>query len=69
VNTYRHTVKSPLLKTSDRTIFSTFIRLYAKLLKLKTSPDKSKKTELQFMIEKETYIPHKSWMLEKLNLI
>lgn len=69
VNTYRHTVKSPLLKTSDRTIFSTFIRLYAKLLKLKTSPDKSKKTDLQFMIEKETYIPHKSWMLEKLNLI
>ena len=69
VNTYKHTVKSPLLKTTDRVIFSAFIKLYTKLLKLRTSPDNSKKDDVQFLIEKESNFPHKGWMLEKLSLI
>lgn len=69
VNTYRHTVKSTLLKSNDKAIFSTFIKLYTKLLKLRTSPDKAKKDDVQFSIEKEENFPHKSWMLEKLNSI
>jgi hypothetical protein len=66
VNTYKHTVKSPLLKTTDRNIFSTFIKLYNKLLKLRTSSDSSKKNDVQFLIEKENSFPHREWMLEKL---
>jgi hypothetical protein len=69
VNTYKHTVKSPLLTSSDRVIFSIFVKIYAKLLKLKTSADTSKKDEIQFLIDKEDYFPHKGWMIEKLNAI
>ncbi len=69
VNTYKHTVKSPLLKTNDRIIFSSFIKLYTKLLKVRTSPDSAKKDEVQYSIEKQATFPHKSWMLEKLSLI
>jgi len=69
VNTYKHTVKSPLLTGNDRAIFSTFVKLYNKLLKLKTSSDISKKTDVQFLMEKEDYFPHKAWMLEKLAAI
>lgn len=69
VNTYKHTVKSPLLKTSDRAIFQTFIKLYTKLLKLRTSADTSKKDDVQYLIESESTFPHKGWMLEKLSSI
>ena len=65
-NTYKHTVKSPLLKSADKVIFSTFIKLYTKLIKLKTASNTSKKDELQFLIKKESNFPYKNWMIDKL---
>lgn len=69
INTYKHTLKSALLKSKDRTIFSTFLKLYSKLLRLKTSVNLSKKEELEFLLKKENNFPHKAWIEEKLRLI
>lgn len=65
INTYKHTLKSPLLKASDKALFTAFIKLYNKLLKLRTSAGSSQKDEIQFLISKEEDFPHKAWMLEK----
>jgi hypothetical protein len=69
INTYKHTLKSALLKSKDRTIFSSFLKLYSKLLRLKTSANLSKKEELEFLLKKENNFPHKAWIEEKIKQI
>ena len=65
VSTYKHTVKSPLLKPADRTFFSKFVTYYLKLLKIKSGTDKSEAQELKHFIEKEPPFTSKSWLLQK----
>lgn len=69
INTYKHTLKSDMLKSKDRAIFGAFLKLYSKLLRLKTSVNLSKKEELEFLLKKESNFPHKAWIEEKLQQI
>jgi len=65
ISTYKHTVKSPLLKASDRVFFSTFVKYFAKLLKIKSGTDSSGADELRHYIEKEPPFTSKAWLLQK----